>query len=110
MNTVERVARAIDAEAFSETWPLDWPGLPSTPPGLRTWGRDAWNKFNEPRRAVAIKKARAAIAAMREPSEAMVKAGNGALAKVITCRQWTNETRLCVAAAIDAALAEGGGE
>ncbi len=90
MNTVEKVARAIYEadQGCAISWADAAPGWHS--------------KYEE--------LARDALVTLREPSEAMVKAGNGALAKVITCRQWTNETRLCVAAAIDAALSEGSGE
>lgn len=53
---VERVARALDPEAFGHDFPV------------------MAAKHYEVRRSISMKRARAAIEAMREPTEAMVKA------------------------------------
>jgi len=83
MNMVEKVARAICKEQQGDP------------------GYDVWTlSLGSPHRALYLAQARAAIAAMREPSEAMLAAGrwpaedDGALA--------------CWQAMIDDALAEGG--
>jgi hypothetical protein len=82
MNTVEKIARAIDA-----------------------WGWSGDSDEHHIRRAHSICDAQRAIAAMREPSEEMLKAGG-----VESAEYRCVDLAFCWRAMIDAALAEGGGE
>ena len=74
---VEKVARAIDPEAFAGP-SEDWFGL--RPRGEdREVAIEAWKKQTEPYRNKARKQARAAIRTLMEPTEEMQVAGSGAL-------------------------------
>jgi hypothetical protein len=73
----ERVARAIDPMAWSELpswWPLGRKASPDDAPLLSVVCRD-----NEPLRRKSLDNARAAIAAMREPTGPMWDAGRAQL-------------------------------
>jgi hypothetical protein len=80
MNTVEKVARAI-----SETRDL------------------CWDQYSPELKATYKAMARAAIAAMREPSEAMVEAAGCAPVKSYA---WQDGVKASWEAMLDAALAE----
>lgn len=84
---VERVARAI--------YYAGWPEPPTMP-------RNRWEALSDEERALCRRMARAAIAAMREPTEEMVDAAGSDLAD---CEN--DQIIAAFRAMIDAALIEG---
>lgn len=106
MSTIEKVARAMHETANAMNDRMDPPlpplylTLDEAPPDYRRM----WRSF-----------ARAAIAAMRPATPAMIAAAktielNGSICQVCSDRLSDDEARQVIVAAIDAALAEGGGE
>ncbi len=101
---VERVARAIDPDAWHEEPGAGFSGMQPKGQARETTVRKWWQAFSN-RRNTARRHARIAIAAMREPTAGMLAACNGA-DRLSTAAMIDADTHAMWQAGIDAALQE----